>query len=94
MILRFKKKKNLLMKSVFFTALKIPEKLTFFHWELEMTDTSLLSGEYSDLLSAFMQAAEDFPPLLSFSDTYYSYVPKPPVKLGPRPCSPPYHLQI
>ena len=54
------------MKSVLFTALKIPEKLLFFHRELEMTDTSLLSGElYSHLLSVFRQAAEDFGSLLS-----------------------------
>lgn len=33
------------MKSMFFTALKIHKKLSFLYGELEMTATSLLSGE-------------------------------------------------
>lgn len=76
---------------VFFTALKIPEKLSFSHWELEMTDTSLLSIQFFwHLLSVFRQAAENFGSLLSLSDTSNSYVPKLPARLRPRLCSPPY----
>lgn len=81
------------MKSVFFTALKIPEKLPFFHQELKMTDTLLLSGELYSYLLHVLQAAEDFGPLLSLLDTSNSYVPKLPARLRPRLCSPPYPPQ-
>lgn len=87
------RKKIVLMKSVFFTALKIPEKLPFFHQELKMTDTLLLSGELYSYLLHVLQAAEDFGPLLSLLDTSNSYVPKLPARLRPRLCSPPYPPQ-
>ena len=87
-------KNILLMKYVFFTALKIPEKLSFFPWELERTDTSLLSGElYSHLLSVFMRAAEDFGSLLFLSATLDSHGPKLSARLRPRLCSPTYPPQ-
>lgn len=56
--------RNILL--LFFTALIRSEKLTIFHQELEMTNRFLLSGElYWNLLSVFMQAAEDLGSLLS-----------------------------